>query len=98
MLEFISKRGRDATQRSAPRRSSSTARSTVQRNALIRVAACAEFERLTDPRDTHVSDGITRSSVRSRDVPGDASKTARANFFSRVLERTFKIMSRFAHN
>lgn len=33
------------------------ARSTVQRNALIRVAACAEFERLTDSRDTHVSDG-----------------------------------------
>lgn len=31
-----------------------TARSTVQRNALIRAAACAEFERLTDPRDTHV--------------------------------------------
>lgn len=39
------------------------ARSTVQRNALIRAAACAEFERLTDPRDMHVSDEITRPSV-----------------------------------
>lgn len=64
-------RERDATP-------SIAARSTVQRNALIRVAACAEFERLTDPRDTHVSDEITRSSVHSRDVPGDMNKMARA--------------------
>lgn len=64
-------RERDATP-------SIAARSTVQRNALIRAAACAEFERLTDPRDTHVSDEITRSSVRSRHVPGDMNKNGMA--------------------
>lgn len=69
---------RRASQRGAARHGAArhgTARSTVQRNALIRVAACAEFERLTYPRDTHVSDEITRSSVRSLDIPGDTNKT-----------------------
>lgn len=63
-----------ATRRRVPRLG--TARSTVQRNALIRAAACAEFERLTDPRDTHVSDEITLSGVRFlTHISGDTNKT-----------------------
>lgn len=61
----------------AARREAQHAR-RVQQNALIhaRAVACAEFERLTDSRDTHVSDEITCSYVQPPDITANTNKTA----------------------